>query len=300
MPRVFLGADPGDVTGRLSELIAPDDRFWELIDVVDRLDLSEFERGYRADGAGGRPYDPRLMVVAVVWCVRHGQRSPSQMARCARDWVTLRAWFGRSVPGVSTFRRFVVDHGRAWSEFFPEVLSECDRVGLVDPAVSATDGSVLGSPGSLRGQVPLWLLRQRIRSLDEELEQTLADNAAWATALGRAEVDVADYVEQVCEQARLTEATTRRRLDRLVAAEQTRVQRAEREHDTGAERERLQGWLERQQATLDTLIAAQQARVDRHARGEQRSGPAPVAPADHSRVKAQLGRIERTQKNFTP
>lgn len=297
MSAVYVGADLDAGSRLLAELIGKDDPFWDLVDLVDRTDLSAFERGYRADGQGGRPYDPRLMVVAVLWCVGNGDRSPSRMAWCARNTVVLRAWFGRSAPGLSTFRRFMINHARAWREFFRAVLAECDRVGLVDPSVTATDGTVLGSPGSLEGQVPLSLLRHRVRVAAEELEALSADNARRVEALG-SDAGVDEFVEAVCDVSRLAEARARTRLGRLVAAERVRLDRAEREGGFDAERTRLEEWLGRQEETLAKMVADQEAKVARHARGENRRGSAPVAPEDHCHVRGQLERVERTKKNF--
>src|SRR5258706_14304638 len=107
MTRAFIGAD-GRVAGTVVEELVDDDALsWQVWDVVERLDLSLFERAFRADGSGGVPYDPRLVVTAVMSCYLRGVRSPSRIAADCRDRVELVVVLGGRTPSEATIRRWV-------------------------------------------------------------------------------------------------------------------------------------------------------------------------------------------------
>src|SRR4051812_2399056 len=90
---------------------------FELAELVGRLDVSGFEAGYRVDGVGGVPYDPRLMLVTVIWCYRQGVRSPDAIARACREQVSLRVvWQRDRVPSAAAVRRFISRHRDGWQQ----------------------------------------------------------------------------------------------------------------------------------------------------------------------------------------
>lgn len=297
MSRHFIG--PDRAVGGASVPVNPDEEsFGAVIDMVDAVDLSVFEDRYRADGSGGRPYDPRLVVVAILWCAQQQIRSPSRVARECLRQVVLREWFGGRVPGRSTLRRFIVHRQEAWRRTFPQVLALCDGVGLVDAAVTATDGTVLASAGSLRGELPLWRIRQFLREVEDALAALAAGNTAAAVALdGDGAVDA--FVDEVCGDACVLEQRLRRRLARLQAAERVATQRAAAtdHRDVSA----ITARLTRQQATLAEMIATQQAKCDRYATNvaacPHGAGMAPKPPLEHSAIIRQQAAVARTQKN---
>ena len=115
---------------------------WKLVEVVEQIDVSGFERDYRADGSGGQPYDPRLMLVSVWWCYQHGIRGPQEIARSCREQVSLRMVWGRErVPSAATFRRFIGGHPQGWQRVQVASVALCARAGLVDVTTTATDST---------------------------------------------------------------------------------------------------------------------------------------------------------------
>jgi hypothetical protein len=291
MTRNFIGPGEGYVAA-----VPDEELFGEIIDMVDQVDLSAFENGYRADGSGGRPFDPRLMVVAIIWYGRCGWRSPSQLARMCRTHVLLRSWFGERIPSLSTFRHFLVVHARAWRQFFPEVLRLCDEVHLADPSITATDGTALGSPGSLSGQIPLWQIRVDIGEIEDSLEAMARSRDRLADDLMVGKVDIGTFVDVVCDQDREVERRLRRQLSKLVAAERICAKRAADAvppwaPDPAAVSERLA----RQELTLEEMIAKQRAKYDRYveavAGGARWRGSVPVPPDQYKHIHKQRERV---------
>jgi len=282
----------------------PDEEsFGDVIDTVDALDLSAFDEAYRADGSGGQPYDPRLMVVAILWCIRQGWRSPSEMARMCRRTVVLRDWFGGRVPGLSTFRRFLLVHARAWRRLFPDVLGLCDQVGLLDPSITATDGTVMGSPGSLRGLVPLWRIRSEIDDIETELEELARANAELAETLADPDDLVVErFVDVACDQARREETRLRRRLGALVVADRVGSELAATVGAAGrSDPECASARLARQEETLAVMVAEREAKCAAYARTVEAcshgAGRPPLPVERYTPIIRQREAIERTKKN---
>jgi hypothetical protein len=290
MTRAFIGAD-GPVAGTVIEGLVDDDALiWRVSDLVDRLDLSLFEQAFRADGSGGVPYDPRLVVTVVMSCYLRGVRAPLRIAADCRDRVELVVVLGGRAPSEATIRRWVARHPRAWQRIETEVLAVCAGRGLVDVAVTATDGSPVAAGAALSANRSLAWLDRRVDRLREELAELTERHEQAVDGLdGLDGLDGVDaFVARVCQDGRRREQRLRDRLARLQAARAVAVARGrEQLRAKDPDRlERLQGWVDRHVDTLTRMITAQQARLAaraaRDARGERVPGPRPV-PVEHDR-----------------
>jgi hypothetical protein len=80
------GSQPTLLPTHISDLLPASHLVWEILTVVDELDLNEFHAAYRADGRGHPPYDPAMMVALVLYCYRKKTRgSRSIEAACVDD-----------------------------------------------------------------------------------------------------------------------------------------------------------------------------------------------------------------------
>jgi transposase len=142
----------------------------DLVALVERLDVTGFEADFRADGVGGLPYDPRLMLVTVLWCYSRQIRSPQEIARACREQVSLRVvWQRDRVPAASTVRRFIGSHRDAWQQVSVSLLAVCARAGLVDVSVTATDSTPLAAPAAITKTLSAARITVRIEQAEQEL-----------------------------------------------------------------------------------------------------------------------------------
>jgi hypothetical protein len=285
MTRAFIGAD-GPVAGTaVEELVDDDAPIWRVWDLVDRLDLSMFERAFRADGSGGVPYDPRLIVTAVMSCYLRGVRSPGRIAADCRGRVELVVLLGGRRPSEATIRRWIRSHPSAWQRIETDVLAVCAEAGLVDVAVTATDGSPVAANAALSANRSLAWLDRRIAAVCAELAE-LAGQRERAGAGLTAPGGISTFVEQVCDNGpRRREQRLRDRLAQLQAARAIAVARGRQRLGEPDRLTDLQGWVDRHVRTLTEMIAAQRAklaaRAERDARGERVPGPRPT-PVEHT------------------
>ena len=130
------------------EWLAADHLAWFVIDAVAEMDLSAFSGAYRVDGHGRAAYEPSLMVALVLYAFATRQRSSRAIERHCRQDVAYRVITGNLVSDHATIARFICRHERALADLFSDVLSLCDRAGLVKPGVVSIDGTRIAGNAS--------------------------------------------------------------------------------------------------------------------------------------------------------
>ncbi|MER7007935.1 transposase [Dactylosporangium sp. NPDC000555] len=307
----YIDVDVTAQTAALSGLVAEDDPFWRVVDLVDQLDLGMFEGAYRADGSGGRPYDPRLLLIVVLHCYRLGIRSPVGIARAVRERVDVRALFGTRLPSASTVRRFVTRHRRAVSDLFVQVLARCGDEGLVDAAVTATDGTPVRAAAALTANRGAARLTLRIAQTRQRLDALTRHRQAAAEALDH-DTDLDDYIEVVCRSIPDRIAVLQRQLTRLRRAEAIAHTRAEARaavpHTGHEERiRRARHRIDRHERTLTAMITDQEARIADYRRraalaahrGRNPDGRVPIPVARSVHINRQRQALTNARQHLT-
>src|ERR1700692_3642035 len=72
---------------------------WRMLEVTGEMDLSALYAAYRQDGQGQAPYDPKMMLALVCYCLYKGIRSSRKIAAACADDVGARLICGG--PGAS-------------------------------------------------------------------------------------------------------------------------------------------------------------------------------------------------------
>jgi transposase len=144
---------------------------WLVLEVVEALDLSEFERAYRRGGAGAAAYDPRMLVALVVYAYCAGIRSARALeAACVTD-VACRVLAAQARPDHATIARFRTRHAAALAGLFGQVLETCAKAGLGKVGIVSIDGTKIAAMASPRANRD----GERFRKM---AEQILAEAAA--------------------------------------------------------------------------------------------------------------------------
>jgi hypothetical protein len=260
---------------------------WDLFDLVGMLDLTAFAGVYRADGSGGRPYDPWPMVTSIMWCYRHGVRDPGRIAeRCATD-VRLRTLWGGDQPSAATVRRFLgARFLAAWKTLGIQVLAGCAAAGLVDTAVTATDSSPVAAPAARTANRSTARLRAAARDLDQRLADLDAHIDARLQQL-RTDAEAIKAAEEICGRLRIEQQRLVNQRAKVYAALSTATTRQASQGESGQRITKLRGWVEHHQHTLDTITTNQQDKIDRWERGAAHRGRAPVPIDAHAHIRRQ-------------
>jgi transposase len=166
---------------------------WSVLEQVGEMDLSAFENAYRADGQGGKAYDPAMMCGLLLYCYCKGLRSSREIEMATFDDVGARVICGNLHPDHSTVAHFVQRHEQAVCGLLPQSVKACAREGLVRLEVVAGDGTKLKASASMAANVTGEQLDAQIAELEELIEsgvrlwvaEHLAADDADATAVPR-------------------------------------------------------------------------------------------------------------------
>ncbi len=155
---------------------------WKVLDLAAEMDLSAFGQGYRADGQGGRPYDPRMMATLLLYCYCRGRRSSREIEAATFDDVGARIICGGLHPGHSTVAEFFRRHADAVLAVLPESVQACAREGLAGLSLVAGDGAKLKANAAMAGNLTA-----------EQLDAEIAELEGWIDAGPR------DWVQDVLD-----------------------------------------------------------------------------------------------------
>lgn len=117
--------------------------------LIDReFDLSGFDGRYRNDATGASAYPPGMLLKVVLFAYSQGIVSSRAIERACREHVTFIALSGDSAPHFTTIAHFVSSLGNEIAHLFGQVLTLCDRQGLIGREMFAIDGVKLPSNAS--------------------------------------------------------------------------------------------------------------------------------------------------------
>lgn len=283
----------------MREWLPADHLVWFLLDTLDAVDTSDFDRCRRLGGAGAPGYDPTMLLGLLMYAYCRGVRSSRQVERlCATD-VAFRVLCAQDVPDHSTIARFRVDCQDAFAPLFTQVLLVAARAGLARFGTVAIDGTKIAANASLdanRGQE--WLERQ-VGEMIQDAEQTDAAEDAAAARGGEGPSDRVPGLlgDRSGRTRRIREAAAE------VAAQAARRARADQRRDEAAVERRRRSEagepvrgripegphrLGEAQAHLAREVAEHQAKLDRRAaavaQGRTLPGRPPVPMEASSRV----------------
>ena len=117
-----------------------------LVDTT--LDLSAFHARYANDEVGAPAFDPAVLLKIVLLAYSRGLVSSRQMEAACRENVLFMAVSGDAQPSFATLAAFVSRMGDLAARLFAQVLTVCDRQGLIGRGLFAIDGVKLPSNAS--------------------------------------------------------------------------------------------------------------------------------------------------------
>jgi len=159
----------------LSQQLPPGSFEYTLHHLIEHdIDLSEIEARYKNEEQGAWAYDPRVLLKIVLLSYARGIISSRGMeAACCRD-VQFMAISGNSAPHFSTLAHFVSSLGPAIGKIFAQVLTICDRQGLIGRQMFAIDGVKLPSNASKAKSGKRKDFLRQVAKMEQAAEQMLA------------------------------------------------------------------------------------------------------------------------------
>ena len=132
-----------------SEQIIPGTFEHALCYLVDHeLDLTSLRERYQNDVQGAPAYDPAVLLKIILLAYSRGLIGSRRIEAACRQNVLFMAVSGDSHPHFTTLAAFISELGDEVSKLFAQVLTVCDRQGLIGREMFAIDGVKLPSNAS--------------------------------------------------------------------------------------------------------------------------------------------------------
>ena len=243
----------------MREWLPADHLVWFLLDIVEVLDASEFDRRRRG-GVGAAGYDPRMLLGLLIYAYCRGVRSSRQIERLCVTDIAYRVLCAQDVPDHCTIARFRAECQDAFTGLFRQVLLIAAQSGLGNFATVAIDGTKIAANASIDANRGSDWLAEQVSAMVSEAEHVDA-----VEARGRERIDGDRVPPGLVERGGRLQRIRR-------AAEQVDAQ------------------LRRGQVEQDERTAAAKARRDKSEAGQSVRGRIPAGPHRLAEAEAHLAR----------
>jgi transposase len=171
----------------LDELIPADHVVRFVASFVDGLDLQAL--GLRTTQTMGAPaYSPYVLAAAWIYGFMMGLRSSRKLEIAAQESIPLMWLLGGERPDHSTLSRFFQENKDGLNKLFRQTVLTAVRVGLVDFALQAVDGTKISalSKDKTFSAADLVALGQKVDETMAHLEKQVASDEASSAGPGQA------------------------------------------------------------------------------------------------------------------
>jgi transposase len=158
----------------LDEMIPGDHPVRLLEEILALQDWSAWERAYcLADGQP--PIHPRVMAGAILYGLSLGMRSSRQLERACRTMLDFMWLVEMRDIDHSTFCKFRTRFGRELKDLFRQVGTLAMALDLMRLNQVSLDGTKVGANSSRHATATARTLEERLKALDRQVEQMLAE-----------------------------------------------------------------------------------------------------------------------------
>jgi transposase len=145
-----------------------------LLDLAGELDLEEIHAVYRQkDPRGEKAYDPRMMVVLLLYAYCVGLSSSRKIEKACWEDAAFRVLTGNQQPDHSRISDFRRRHLGALAGLFVQVLRLCQKAGLASLGQVALDGTKIRANASKHKAMSHERMLKSERQLEAEMRALL-------------------------------------------------------------------------------------------------------------------------------
>lgn len=145
-----------------------------ISDVVDELDLREFEIGEDADARGNQPFHPAMMLKVLIYGYATGTFSSRKIAKKIEEDVAFRVLAAGNFPQHRTICDFRKLHLNAFVTLFARVVQIAKSAGLVKLGRIAIDGTKMKANASRHKAMSYDRMKLEEKRLEKEIADLLA------------------------------------------------------------------------------------------------------------------------------
>ena len=141
-----------------------------LLDVVPKLDLSQFYASYEQETRGGPPFDPAMMVCLLLYAYCVGVFSSRKIALACERNLAFLAIVGEDRPDFRTISDFRKLHLAAFKAVFVQVVRLAGTAGLVKLGNVSTDGTKIQGNASRHKAMSYGYMKKEVARIQEDIE----------------------------------------------------------------------------------------------------------------------------------
>ena len=234
-----------------------------IVDIVNRLDLSEIRSSYAEQSKGQKAYDPGVMVSLIFYCLVTGTLSSRKMERATWESIPVRFITGDLHPDHDTIASFRKRMKDSLDKIFLMILLIAQEMGMLKLGTISLDGTKMKANASKHKAMSYEHACKLEDQLREELVQLLArSETEEAVDANKPELDIPEEI--------------RRREDRLDTIERAKAEIARREKER----------YEKEKAEYEAKMDARA--LKERTTGKKARGKTPVEPKEEISGKAQV------------
>ena len=121
---------------------------WAVSHIIDRADLSLYEKKYANDAKGAAAYHPRALLKVILFCYSRGIITSRKIERACKENIVVKALAEDCEPDHSSIAAFISSNGEEVRDLFAQVLFKCSELKLITGEMFAIDGCKLPSNAS--------------------------------------------------------------------------------------------------------------------------------------------------------
>jgi len=121
---------------------------WAVNHIIDRADLSLYEKKYANDAKGAAAYPPKALLKAVLFCYSRGIITSRKIEKACKDNIIVKALAEDCEPDHSSVAAFISSNSEEVRDLFAQVLFKCSELKLITGEMFAIDGCKLPSNAS--------------------------------------------------------------------------------------------------------------------------------------------------------
>jgi len=147
-------------------------------EIVDQLDLSAIHAIYEKESRGQPPYDPRMMTKLLIYGYCTGVFSSRRIQKRVAEDIAFKVLAAGNEPDFRTISDFRKIHLSALKGLFEQVLKVAQETGTPKLGRVSLDGTKVKANASKHKAMSYGRMQEKVRQLQEEVEQLLAKAGA--------------------------------------------------------------------------------------------------------------------------
>lgn len=159
----------------LVEWLPKDHLVFFVRDVLEKIDLSPITSVYEQEERGYPPYHPKVMTGILLYGYCAGVTSSRKLAQRCQEDVAFRVLAANNGPDFRTISDFRRRHLEALQHLFVEILTLCQKAGLVKFGHLSLDGTKVKANASKHKAMSYGRMKADISRLEQEIARLLKE-----------------------------------------------------------------------------------------------------------------------------